>query len=165
MTEIEFIKSALRQARKWRERIMTELVEVGCIDLSFRPSNGMSSLGWLLAHQAAVLDFSLNVIIKKKTIKNTRMFEHYRPGTSGEYDGVSLEAIRQYYDSGERDLLDWVENVDSGEMMRVIQEGEAPTFFVGMTIYEVLAAMFTHLNFHTGHLSAFMRDWKHHNHQ
>jgi hypothetical protein len=159
MTELELVRHAAEAAREWRERKMKELFDAGCNDLSFRPSFGMSSFGWLLAHQAAIYDFSINVLVRRKGIKNTKMFEAYKPGTSGDWDGTPIEEIQEYYDSMERSVFGWVESADLVDLDRVIKEGEAPPFFVGMSVRRVLATMFTHINAHSGHYDALRHAW------
>jgi hypothetical protein len=120
----------------------------------------MSSLGWVLAHQAAVYDFSLNMLIKNGPPKNPVLFGLYTPGTSGEWKGTSREEIDEYYDSCERDFLDYINAASEEDLERKIPEGNAPSFFVGMTVREVITNAFTHLNYHTGHLTAIRKDWK-----
>ena len=159
MSEVGFIKTTALCARKWRDRVLGELTESGCIDLLYRPKSGMSSMGWVLAHQAVVLDFTLNGLIKKSSLKNARMGNAYAPGTSGAWDGTSLKEIHDYYDSGEYEFLEWVGKATPDDLARVIQEGEASAFFVGMTIRKLIATMFVHINYHTGHLQAVNKDW------
>ncbi len=159
MSEVDFIKTAAICAREWRDRVSGELAESGCTDLSYQPKSGMSSIGWVLAHQAAVLDFTLNGLIKRGSPKNPRMGNAYAPGTSGAWDGTSLEEIHEYYDSGEYEFLEWVGKATPDDLARVIQEGEASVFFVGMTIRKLIATMFAHINYHTGHLQAAHKDW------
>ena len=153
------IRNAAEAAREWRERKVKALIDAGCNDLSFRPGFGMSSFGWLLAHQAAVFDYSINVLVQRRGIKNTEMFEVYRPGSSGDWDGTPLETIQEYYDTMEEAVFDWVESASTVDLDRVIKEGEAPPFFVGMTVRKVLATMFTHINAHSGHLDALRHAW------
>ena len=150
---------AAKSARKWREMDIRLLSESGCDDLCYRPRNGMSSFGWLLAHQAAIYDFSVNMLIKQGPPMNKELFELYRPGTSGDWVGTSLTDIQDYYDASEANLLDWVKKATPADFERVIEEGKAPSFFVGMTCREVLTSNFTHLNYHTGHLASLRRDW------
>ena len=87
------------------------------------------------------------------------MGKAYAPGTSGAWAGTLLEEIHEYYDSGEYEFLEWVEESTPDDLARVIQEGEAPPFFVGMAIRKLIATMFTHINYHTGHLQAIHKDW------
>lgn len=159
MSEIDLIKTTAICAREWRDRVLGELTESGCTDLSYQPRSGMSSIGWVLTHQAVVLDFTLNGLIKRGSLKNPRMGNVYAPGTSGAWDGTSLEEIHEYYDSGEYEFLEWVGKATPDELARVIQEGEASAFFVGMTIRKLIATMFAHINYHTGHLQAVHKDW------
>jgi uncharacterized damage-inducible protein DinB len=159
MTDIEFIKTGLKTIRKWRDLELSRIRESGLTDLSYRPRTGMSELGWVLAHQAAVFDFSLNVLIKGEKPTNTALFDSYRPGTDGTWTGVTLDEIDEYYDSGESAIVEWTSSVEKEEFERVIQEGTAPNFFVGMTIREVIASMFSHVSYHTGQISSLGRDW------
>lgn len=129
------------------------------MDFSHKPRSGMSSVGWLLAHQAAIFDFSLNVLIKGGPPLNPVMFKKYTPGTSGDWDGTTLVTIQQYYDENERALLEWVESASNEDLNRVLKGEDIPTYFVGMSVQEVILSAFVHLNYHTGHLSAIRRDW------
>jgi len=45
-------------------------------------------MGWVLAHQATVLDFTLNGLIKRGPLRNSGMGKAYTPGTSGAWDGT-----------------------------------------------------------------------------
>lgn len=159
LTDLDSIRAGVKAARTWRETELERCNEVGLTDLTFRPRTGMSALGWVLAHQAAVFDFSLNMLINRGPPVNPVMFEKFRPGTSGDWDGTPLVTIHEYYDSGERELLEWAESVSQEELDRVIEEGTAPKFFVGMTIREVIANLFSHLCYHSGQLEAIRRDW------
>ncbi len=164
MNDLEYFQLAAKSTRTWREMEMRLLDESGCNDLSYRPCTGMSALGWVLAHQASIFDFSLNMLIKGGNPKNSELFKLYTPGTSGDWAGTTREEIKEYYDSGERDLLNWIENASESELETKIEAGNAPSFFVGMTIREVLTSTFTHLNYHSGHLTAIRKDWeKQHN--
>ena len=160
MGELDFIRESVYCARKWRDRNLEKMKQDNLTDLSFRPRTGMSSLGWLLAHQAAVYDFSLNVIILQKGATNPDLFKEHLPGTSGDWTGISLEETQEYYDTSEKQFLDWAEQASPEEMIRIVKEDEAPSFFVGMTIREVITHMFAHLNHHNGHLSALVRDYQ-----
>lgn len=51
-------------------------------------------------------------------------------------------------------------SVTLSTLERKIQEGKAPSFFVGMTIREVITSAFTHIDYHTGHLTAIRKDWE-----
>lgn len=159
MGELDFIRDSARSTKKWRDMNLEKMNEAGVIDLSYRPRTGMSSLGWVLAHQAAVYDFSLNVLILQREASNPELFKKHIPGTSGDWTGLSLEKIHEYYNDSERQFLDWAEQASPDDMTRVIKEGHAPPFFVGMTVREVITYMFAHLNYHNGHLSALLRDW------
>ena len=160
MVGAELFKGLAKHTRNWRDRILQQTFEAGCTDLSFRPSTGMSSLGWLIAHQAAVFDFSLSVLIQNEEPKNSDLFRKYIPGTSGDWDGVtSLETMHEYYDSSEEALFEWLEGAVSSDMSRVIDGDKVPKFFVGMTIQEAICNLFVHLNYHTGHLESLRRDW------
>ena len=159
MTDMEFIKAGLKTIRTWRDLEFSRIRESGLADLSYRPRTGMSELGWVLAHQAAVFDFSLNVLIKGGKPTNTTLFDSYRPGTDGTWTGVTMEEIDEYYTSGESAILEWASSVEKDEFERIIQEGTAPTFFVGMTIREVITNMFSHISYHTGQMAALGRDW------
>jgi hypothetical protein len=118
----------------------------------------MSAFGWVLAHQAAIYDFSINMLIEQGPPMNPELFELYQPGTKGEWVGTSLEDIQEYYDKTEANLLDWVKKAKPTDFDRIIEEGTAPSFFVGMTCREVLTSAFTHLNYHTGHLTAIRKE-------
>jgi len=159
MSDIDFVKSGLKASRTWRDLILSRCKEIGLEDLSYRPRTGMSAFGWILAHQAAVFDFSLNVLIKKKTPTNTELFASYRPGTDGSWLGTGLDEINAYYDSGEFSMIEWVKSASDIDFERVIEEGTAPKFFVGMTVRDVIANMFSHLSFHSGQLESLRRDW------
>lgn len=159
MKDVELFKLAANSTRKWREMEMRLLEECGCNDLSYRPRTGMSSLGWVLAHQASVYDFSLNMLIKAGPPKNSKLFKLSTPGTSGDWEGTSREEIENYYDSGESDFLTWIDNASESDLQKTIEKGKAPSFFVGMTVREVIASAFTHLDYHTGHLTAIRKDW------
>jgi hypothetical protein len=160
MNDREFFQLAANSTRKWRKMEIRLLEEADCHDLSYRPTTGVSSLGWVLAHQAAIFDFSLNMLIKAGPPKNSKLFNLYTPGTAGDWAGTSRDEINAYYDRGEKDLLDYIETADNDEFERTIKEGKAPSFFVGMTIRDVITNAFTHLNYHTGHLTAIRKDWE-----
>jgi len=160
LKDIDLFRFAAQSTRKWREMEIRLLEETECNDLSYRPQTGMSSLGWVLAHQASVYDFSLNMLIKVGPPKNPELFKLYTPGTSGDWAGTTREEIEQYYDSCERDFLKWIEGASESDLERKIEKGKAPSFFVGMTVREVIASAFTHLDYHTGHLTAIRKDWE-----
>jgi hypothetical protein len=160
MKDVEIFKLAAQSTRKWRDMEIQLLKKAGCDDLSYRPRTGMSSLGWVIAHQAAVFDFSLNMLIKAGPPMNPKLFKLYTPGTSGDWEGTSREEIEQYYDSSESDFLKWIKGASESELENKIEKGKAPSFFVGMTVREVIASAFTHLDYHTGHLTAIRKDWE-----
>lgn len=160
MNDVELFQLAADSTRKWRAMEIHLLEQAGCDDLSYRPRTGMASLGWVLAHQAAVYDFSLNMLIKTGSPKNPELFKLYTPGTSGDWEGTSKDEIQNYYDSCERDFLNWIVGASESDLERRIEEGTAPSFFVGMTVREVITSAFTHLNYHTGHLTAIRKDWQ-----
>jgi hypothetical protein len=160
LNDVDLFRIAAQSTRKWREMEIHLLEEAGCNDYSYRPKTGMSSLGWVLAHQASVYDFSLNMLIKAGPPKNSELFKLYTPGTAGDWAGTTREIIEEYYDSGESDLLKWIEDASESDLERTIEEGKAPSFFVGMTVREVITSAFTHLNYHTGHLTAIRKDWE-----
>ena len=72
MSDIEDIRLAIKSVRKWRDMEIKLLSDAGC-DLSYRPQNGMSSFGWVLAHQAAIYDFSVNMLIEQGPPMNPEM--------------------------------------------------------------------------------------------
>ncbi len=158
MNDLENFQLAVKSVRQWREMEIKLLTEAGCDDLCYRPSNGMSSYGWLLAHQAAIYDFSVNMLIEQGPPMNPELFELYRPGTTGEWSNTPLNEIQKYYDTTEANLLEWVKNAQPDDFDRVIEKG--PSFFVGMTNREALINAFTHLSYHSGHLAALRRDWE-----
>lgn len=160
MNEIWDIVLAAKSVRKWRDMEIKLINEAGCDDLSYRPRSGMSSLGWVLAHQAAIYDFSMNMLIAQGSPKNPELFKLYSPGTEGEWAETPLTVIQEYFDASEKDLLDWAKQAMPADFERVIEEGTAPSFFVGMSCREVLTNAFTHLNYHTGHLTALRKDWE-----
>ncbi|MFW9849497.1 MAG: DinB family protein [Candidatus Thorarchaeota archaeon] len=158
MGEKELIRQLAKTTRQWRERALKDILESGQSDLSYRPSSGMSSIGWLIAHQAAVYDFSLNMLLQKKSPINPDLFKAHVPGTTGDWSGVSLDEMNVYYDECESALLDWVDNCESSEFERVIDGEDIPKFFRGMTVLEIFSNMFVHLNHHNGHLSSISGD-------
>ncbi len=160
MNDNELFQLAANSTRKWRDMEIRLLEEAGCDDLSYRPTTGMASPGWVLGHQAAVFDFTLNVLIKQGSPKNEKLAKLYIPGTSGDWVGTSRDEIRDYYDSGERELLEWIETASEPELERVIEEGKAPSFFVGSTVRQVISNTFTHLDYHSGHLTAIRKEWE-----
>ncbi|MFW9961861.1 MAG: DinB family protein [Candidatus Thorarchaeota archaeon] len=160
MSDIQYIQLAAKSVRLWRDMEIRLIKEAGCEDLSFRPRSGMSSLGWVLAHQAAVYDFSVNMLIEQVSPMNPKMFDAYRPGTSGDWIGTPLSEIQEYFDASEENLFDWVKKAKPADFEGIIEKGTAPSFFVGMSFREVLTNAFTHLNYHTGHLTSIRKDWE-----
>jgi hypothetical protein len=160
MDVLDFVQSMVRRTRVWRERAITGLRELGCTDLSYRPKTGMSSVGWLLAHQAAVYDFSLNMVIKGEPPKNLELFNQHIPGTSGDYVGVSEQEIEEYYTSGESDLLAWVKDATDEDLLRTLEGEKIPKTFHGLTVIDFIANMFVHINHHNGHLNAIQNELK-----
>ena len=158
MKDYDMFKLAADSTRKWRDMEIRLIDETGSDDLSYRPQTGMASLGWVLAHQASVFDFSLNMLINAGSPKNQQLFKLYIPGTSGDWAGTSREVIKEYYDSGERDLLEYIRNASEDDLENRIQEGNAPSFFVGMTVREVITSTFTHIDYHTGHLTSIRKE-------
>lgn len=158
---IDLAKSLAASTRDWRERSLRNLQEEGCIDLSYRPKSGMSAIGWILVHQAAAYDYTLNMLIKDKPPRNPELFYKYRGDSEdpGDWSGHSLQEINGYYDSVEKDFLDWVAELSDKELNSVLEEPRIPQFFRGMRIVDVIAFTFTHLNHHNGHLSAIKGDW------
>ena len=67
MSDNQDIQLAAKSVRVWRDMEIKLLSEAGCDDLSFRPQTGMSSYGWVLAHQAAIYDFSVNMLNELRT--------------------------------------------------------------------------------------------------
>jgi hypothetical protein len=160
MNEPQDIQLAAKTVRVWRDMEINLLTEAGCNDLSYRPRSGMSSYGWVLAHQAAIYDFSMNMLIEQGPPMNPELFKLYQPGTSGDWMGTPLSEIQEYFDVTEANMFDWVKRAQLADFERVIEEGTAPSFFVGMTCREVLTNAFAHLNYHTGHLTALRKDWQ-----
>ncbi len=160
MNDIQHVQLAAKSVRLWRDMEIRLLKEAGCENLSYRPRSGMSSLGWVLAHQAAVYDFTVNMLIEQGSPMNPELFDAYRPGTSGDWIGTPLSEIQEYFDASEANLFDWVKKAKSVDFERTIEKGTAPSFFVGMSYREVLTNAFTHLNYHTGHLTSIRKDWE-----
>ncbi len=161
MSTVEFVKSMVKFTRTFRERSFRGLQKSGCDDLSFRLSTGMSSVGWLLAHQAAVYDFVLNMLIHGKHLKYPDFFNSYSGGDidQGDWIGTPLQEIEAYFDSTESDFLLWIENTPVEELNRRIDESCISQYHQGMRIIDVISDMFAHLNYHNGHLSAIKGDW------
>jgi len=158
VNDYNLFKLAAAETRKWRDMEIRLIDETGHDDLSYHPKTGMASLGWVLAHQAAVFDFSLNMLIKVGPPKRPDLFKLYTPGTAGDWAGTSREEIKEYYESGEHELLEFVRTASEDELEKRIQEGKAPSFFVGMTVREVITSTFTHIDYHTGHLTSIRKE-------
>lgn len=157
---IELIRSMVNRTRLWRGRAITTLREKGCTDLGYRPASGMASIGWILAHQAAVYDYSLNVLIKGGSAKRPEIFRKHTPGTDGAWTGLSLPDIEDYYSSGEEDLLAYMEDATDEELISIPQHQEnMPAPFRGMRVIDLIANTFVHLGHHNGHLNAIEQDW------
>lgn len=90
MDVTELVRCLAVSTRDWRERTLHELREKGCSDLSYRPCTGMSSLGWLLAHQGAAYDYNLNMLIRGGSPKYPDMFYSYRGDSTdnGDWKGI-----------------------------------------------------------------------------
>ncbi|MFW9843105.1 MAG: DinB family protein [Candidatus Thorarchaeota archaeon] len=162
MGETKFVLDIFNRTKAWREEEISKITLLGLTDLSYRPGTKMSSLGWVLAHQAAVYDFTLNFVIKglKKGHSNfVKIFENYLPGTTGDWDGTDISKIQEYYDFCEQAFLDWLKNDGQDDLGRLIDDESIPKFFVGKTVRQVIADMFCHLNYHSGHLTAIRKDW------
>jgi len=121
----------------------------------------MSAMGWLLAHQAAVYDFVLNMLIRGNPPKNPDFFYSYRGDSSdtGDWKGTPLKEIEDYYDSTEGDFIYWIENTPVEELNRRLDETCISPYHRGMRTIDVISDMFAHLNHHNGHLSAINGDW------
>lgn len=157
----ELVKSLVASTKAWRERALRNLQEEGCNDLSYRPKTGMSSIGWLLAHQAAAYDYTLNMLIRGGTLRNPHLFYSYRGDSNddGNWRGTSLEEINDYYDSVESEFLRYFEQASGEELGRILEGPSIPQYFQGMRVIDAIADMFSHLNHHNGHLSAIKGDW------
>jgi uncharacterized damage-inducible protein DinB len=157
----DLVKSLAATTRAWRERAFRNLQEEGCSDLSYRPRSGMSSIGWLLAHQAAAYDYTLNMLIKGKPPKRPDLFYSYRGDSSdkGDWARTSLQEINDYYDTTEKDLLIWFEQASDDELNRILEGTNIPLYYQGMRVIDAVADTFAHLNHHNGHLSAIKGDW------
>ena len=161
MDSIELLRSLISTTKSWRKRVFQQLCQNGCSDLSYRPKSGMSSLGWLLAHQAAAYDYTLNILIKGNEPRNPTLFYLYRGDSTdkGDWSGTSLQDIDAYYDLVESDFLQWIEQATDSELSRVFDSITTPEYFRGKRVIDVIADMFVHLNHHNGHLSAVKGDW------
>lgn len=161
MIVLELVRSVAAATRAWRERALLAMQEEGCNDLGYRPNSGMSSVGWLLAHQGAAYDYTLNMLIKGNPPKNPDLFYLYRGDSSdpGDWAGTPLQEINDYFSSTESDLLSWFEQVSDEELNRILVGPDTPQYFKGMRVIDAIADMFAHLNHHNGHLSAIKADW------
>ncbi|MHA2162708.1 MAG: DinB family protein [Candidatus Thorarchaeota archaeon] len=159
MTERILIQDAINRLSDWWKAELNQIASSGLTDLSYRPRNGMSSLGWVLAHQVSVFDYTLNGLIRGTNLRYPDLFMDYRPGTKGDWDGIPLGKIKDYYKSCEGAFLEWVELVNEDELSRVIEDKTVPKYFVGKTIRQVIMDMICHISIHTGHLAAIRRDW------
>ena len=151
------MRSMARRTRIWRERAIRGYQELNSDDLGYRPDSGMSSFGWLLAHQAAVYDYSLNVLIKGGSPKNPDLFKTHTPGTDGDWTGVSLQEIEDYYTSGEEDLLAYVRDATDGQLV-MVPAHDMPMPFRGMRVIDLIANTFVHLGHHNGHLNTIVQE-------
>jgi uncharacterized damage-inducible protein DinB len=154
---VELMRSMAQRTRIWRERAINGYQELHGDNLGYRPASGMSSFGWLLAHQAAVYDYSLNVLIKGGTPKNPELFRTHVPGTDGEWTGVSLQEIEDYYSASEKDILAFV-NDATDEQLISVPEHEMPAPFRGMRVIDLIANSFVHLSHHNGHLNTIVQE-------
>jgi uncharacterized damage-inducible protein DinB len=154
---IELMRSMAQRTRIWRERAIKGYQKLYSDDLSYRPDSGMSSFGWLLAHQAAVYDYSLNVLIKGGSPKNPDLFKTHTPGTDGDWTGVSLQEIEEYYTSREEDILAYVREA-TDEQLALVPEHDMPAPFRGMRVIDLIANAFVHLGHHNGHLNTIVQE-------
>ena len=154
---VELMHSMAQRTRVWRERAIKGYQKFGSDDLGYRPDSGMSSFGWLLAHQAAVYDYSLNVLIKGGSPKNPDLFKMHTPGTDGDWTGVSLKDIEDYYTSSEEDLLAYVRDAND-EQLVLVPEHDMPEPFRGMRVIDLIANTFVHLGHHNGHLNTIVQE-------
>jgi hypothetical protein len=115
-------------------------------------------LGWLIAHQAAVYDFSLNHLLKLGSPIRPELFKAHLPGTSGDYSGTSIEEMYQYYDECEQAFMEWLDSTNPEDFERIVDEDRIPEFFRGMSVREIVSNLFIHLNHHNGHLSSIKDD-------
>jgi hypothetical protein len=164
MNVAELVKSLAASTRGWREYAYRSLQEEGCTDLSYRPKSGMSAVGWILAHQGAAYDFSLNMLLKGNDPKHPDLFYKYRGDSEdpGDWTGTSLEEINDYYSSTEKDFLEWVKKRSDEDLNSVLEGSDVPEYFRGKRVIDVIAFTFAHLNYHNGHLSAIKGDWCRH---
>ena len=160
MTHSDIFIQLVKSTNLWRDAQLNKLDEVGCSDLAFRPRNGMSSLGWLLAHQGVVYDFIINVLIKNGNSLNEKLLKLYLPGTVGDWDGTPLDEINKYYIACEGAFLEWIKDAPPSEFERNVDHEKAPQFFKGRTVLDLISIMITQLNYHTGHIESLRRDWE-----
>ncbi|MFW9913798.1 MAG: DinB family protein [Candidatus Thorarchaeota archaeon] len=151
------MRSMAQRTRIWRERAIKGYQEFCGDDLGYRPDSGMSSFGWLLAHQAAVYDYSLNVLIVDGSPKNPDLFKKHTPGTDGDWTGVSLQEIEEYYTSSEEDILAYVGEA-TDEQLVLVPEHDMPAPFRGMRVIDLIANAFVHLGHHNGHLNTIVQE-------
>ena len=163
MNVTDLVKSLVTTTRAWRERTFQTLQDEGCFDLSYRPSSGMSSLGWLLGHQAAAYDYTLNMLIKRNPPRKPDLFYAFRGDSNdtGDWKGTSLQEINDYYDLVEREFLAWFEQCDDEELNRILEGNNTPEYYQGLRVIDAIADTFVHLNHHNGHLNAIKGDWCH----
>lgn len=161
MNAKELVQSLSASTRTWRERTLQSLMENGCKDFSYRPGTGMSAFGWLLAHQAAAYDYTLNMLIKGGEPKNPKLFYSYRGDSTddGNWKGTSLEEINDYYDLVESEFLKYFEQASDEELSRILEGANTPDYYQGKRIIDAITDMFAHLNHHNGQLSAINGDW------
>lgn len=121
----------------------------------------MSSIGWLLAHQGAAYDYTLNMLIKGEPPKNPELFYAYRGDSNdkGDWAETSLQEIDAYFDFVESDFLSYFDRASDKELNRIFAGDNCPEYFRGMRVIDAIADMFAHLNHHNGHLSAIRGDW------
>jgi hypothetical protein len=162
MDAIELIRSLAAATREWREDALQELQNEGCGDLSHRPRSGMSAVGWLLAHQAAAYDYTLNMLILGNPPKYPDLFYLYRGDRAdkGEWAGTPLQEINDYFNSAESDFLKWSEQASDKELNRILEGSNIPQYYAGRRVIEAIADTFAHLNHHNGHLNAIKGDWQ-----
>jgi hypothetical protein len=153
----EFVQSMAKRTRIWRERAIKGFQEHGGDNLGYRPASGMSSFGWLLAHQAAVYDYSLNVLILGKPPKSPELFRKHVPGTDGEWTGISKHEIEDYYTSGEEDILAYTKDA-TDEQLLLVPEHDMPAPFKGIRVVDLLANTFVHMGHHIGHLNTIVQE-------
>ncbi len=157
--ECKLIREMVKSTREWRDRTLEGIEKDGFTDLSYRPRTGMSSLGWLIGHQGAAYDFSLNVLILEGSSSRPETLKKYIPGTSGDWDGTPLEEMLGYYDSAERAFMAWAESCSEEDLNRIVDREGIPQFFRGMTVRRIISHLFAHLNHHNGQLYSLKRDW------